>query len=680
MLFSASSAVGLDLSLTGTFSFAVVPPDALTPGRALTVWVQFRPVIAGPAHAELRGAGVTIVLRGVGIPTGLGAVAAPPPKTQVPPTVRFMAHPVAPLPAPTPAPRAAARGAPIPALAAAKVPTVFSYPKALTASDNLVWISLYSPQDTESATATVSGISGVAIGSVIPATPPGIFALASTCPAHPAEASTCTITATASPGANITEYERINIDSPDGSTLLTMTFASAKAYVEYSAMPSTVDFGGVSVGETSSREIDIADIGGWPAGLTIQSSEPGELSATGCHPWIRSGAHCALTVAFTPTALGPFAGSLTLGSLDTPDRLAIPISGTGLPAVPALSVASLSFAGTPGETQSVALSNPTSNVVSILGVTASQSFAPSTACTSLAPGQSCQIAVQYLPNTAMNGLAQSGQLSIFTGKPAAISQVALNVAANRASLAIDRSAIQFGPQQVGTVGLGEPITITNTGQAAATVGIQSAGDFVATNDCATLAPGASCTATLSFAPSASHERSGLAIITGGGAIQTVGLAGEGVVPAPKPDRNIPLSMASGALGGIALNLPVGLPELFGGRVAETQDDAGIEVAPASVKINCAIPGRDEAFPLAVRNASARARNLTFIVAGPFAVSGCADLPAHGSCVAGVSYHGGAGTGVTNGVLIVTDGKSSQPIAVVQLEASVAALPDIRQDK
>lgn len=662
-IFSVSTVAMLDLSLTGPFSFLVTPPDALAPGRPLTVLVRFRPVVAGPVGAELRGNGIAVALRGVGLPAGSGAVAVTPPTTRPPPAARLTAPPVARRPALARPASATARAESIPVPVSEP-----SSPASLVVSDAQVWISLYSPQDTESATATVSGISGVAIGSVVPAAP-GIFALTSTCPAHPASAATCTITATAA-APEAPESESVDIDSPDGVVLGRVTFMSSKSYVEFSATPASIDFGGVSVGDKATRQIIFADTGGWDSSLATTIAAPDAFSFSSCGRTLRVGRPCTLVVAFAPTAQGRFSGSITLSSLNTSERTVIPVSGTGLPWDPTMSAGSLSFAGTSGETHSVSLFNPTSHVINILGVTASESFAVSAACTSFAPGQSCPVAVQYLPNAAMNGVAQDGQLSIFTGEPAAVSQVALHVAANRASLAIDRNAIQFEPQQVGTVGPAEPITVTNAGQTSTTVGVQSAGDFVTANGCGALAPGASCTVGLAFAPSAAAGRNGIVVITGGGAMQTVGLAGEGVAPVPRPNRNVPLSIASGALGGVALDLGFRLPK---GVPAPGAAKDGIEVKPNRVEFGCDVPARDEAAPLTIYNSAGAVRHITYIVAGPFEVTGCEDLPAKGKCVAGVTFHGRVDAGATNGLLVIADGGSAVPIAVVQLEASVVSV-------
>jgi len=666
-LYSTSAVARLRLTLTRPFSFAVAPPSALLPGRALTIWVRFRPAQAGPADAELRGNGVAIRLRGSGLQPG--TTPTPTRKAPGPASARLTPNSTPTENAPPLPPRTA------PPAISASTPAALTDPQAnapsLSLSDQTVSISLYSPQDTQSATVTVSGISGVPIGSVVPDAPPGIFALTSTCPAQPASVSTCTITATAaaSPGAP-SQYEQVDLDSPNGSTLASVLFRSVNAYVAYSATPPAVDFGGVSVGDTGSRAITVANTGGWEAGLTVQSSAPGELSANGCPPWVNPGDTCTLTVTLAPADLGPFTGSVTLGSLNTPDQLVIPISATGLPSGPGLSAASLSFQGTLGESQSIVLSNPTSRVLNILGMTASPSFVPSAPCTSIPPGQTCNLSVQYQPAAATNGLAQDGQLSIFTGQPPSILQVALHAAANRPSLTLDRAEVQFSPQQVGTAGPKETLSITNTGQASANVGIQAAGDFGAESDCTSLAPGATCTASLTFAPSAAGQRNGVAMITAAGALQTVGLTGNGVLPPPKPNHDFPLGVASGAIGGFGLNLAfpaLGIPD----KHSPAPEKGSIQAVPGRVQVNCAIPGRDAAAPLKISNASAQPQQLTFLVAGPFEVTGCTELPAHGFCVAGVTYHPTAQPGSTNGLLIITGQGSSLPVAVVQLAASAA---------
>ena len=71
-------------------------------------------------------------------------------------------------------------------------------------------------------------------------------------------------------------------------------------------------------------------------------------------------------------------------------------------------------------------------------------------------------------------------------------------------LTLSASAVAFGGQSMGTTSPAQALTASNTGNASLDVtGVSvSNAQFAATHDCATLAPGATCTITLTFSPAA----------------------------------------------------------------------------------------------------------------------------------------------------------------------------------
>jgi len=114
------------------------------------------------------------------------------------------------------------------------------------------------------------------------------------------------------------------------------------------------------------------------------------------------------------------------------------------------------------------------------------------------------------------------------------------------------SAIMFSPatltfanQDIGTSSNSQPVTITNFGGSPLNFsGISASGDFTETNNCPnTLVAGASCTASVSFAPTVAGQATGLLTINDDsgnlGASQAVTLAGTGTLP-----RHLSLSPAT----------------------------------------------------------------------------------------------------------------------------------------
>jgi FG-GAP-like repeat/Abnormal spindle-like microcephaly-assoc'd, ASPM-SPD-2-Hydin len=103
-------------------------------------------------------------------------------------------------------------------------------------------------------------------------------------------------------------------------------------------------------------------------------------------------------------------------------------------------------------------------------------------------------------------------------------------------LNVSPKGLTFSNQNVGTTSATKPVTVTNNGTKAATVGVAVTGDFAQTNTCpvspATLAASASCTINVSFTPTTTGLRTGTITITDSlpGSPQVFPLSGTGVVP------------------------------------------------------------------------------------------------------------------------------------------------------
>jgi hypothetical protein len=98
-------------------------------------------------------------------------------------------------------------------------------------------------------------------------------------------------------------------------------------------------------------------------------------------------------------------------------------------------------------------------------------------------------------------------------------------------VAISPSSYDFGNQGLGTASSPEAIDLTNNGAVALTISsITASGDFSQTNNCgSSLAPGASCTINVTFAPTAAGSRTGSITVTDNAspATQTISLTGTG---------------------------------------------------------------------------------------------------------------------------------------------------------
>ncbi|GAA1385482.1 discoidin domain-containing protein [Catellatospora chokoriensis] len=79
-----------------------------------------------------------------------------------------------------------------------------------------------------------------------------------------------------------------------------------------------------------------------------------------------------------------------------------------------------------------------------------------------------------------------------------------------AQLSLSTSSLVFGTQNVGTTSAAQTVTVSNPGTVTANLsGVAVSGDFARTTTCGTtLAPGASCTASVTFTPTATGTRNG----------------------------------------------------------------------------------------------------------------------------------------------------------------------------
>ena len=114
------------------------------------------------------------------------------------------------------------------------------------------------------------------------------------------------------------------------------------------------------------------------------------------------------------------------------------------------------------------------------------------------------------------------------------------------SLGADPSTVDFGRQNVGATSAARQVTVRNTGSApVALSGVTASGDFAQTNTCpATLAAGATCTASVTFRPTAAGARTGALTVNSNASPLTVGLTGTGFDPAGNLAAGRPVTATS----------------------------------------------------------------------------------------------------------------------------------------
>jgi hypothetical protein len=119
---------------------------------------------------------------------------------------------------------------------------------------------------------------------------------------------------------------------------------------------------------------------------------------------------------------------------------------------------------------------------------------------------------------------------------------------------VSPTALSFGSVASGSSSAPQTVTVSNpTGSAAAISSISAGGDFSQSNGCgSSIAANGSCTVSVTFAPTATGNRTGTLTVNAGGITNTVSLAGTGAAPGPVLNANpASLSFARTVVGSAA---------------------------------------------------------------------------------------------------------------------------------
>jgi hypothetical protein len=362
------------------------------------------------------------------------------------------------------------------------------------------------------------------------------------------------------------------------SVTMSVTNSSAPTL---SASPTSVSFGNQTVGSTSgTQSVTISNSGGASASVSGVSVTSGFSQTSNCST-IAVGASCTVNVAFAPSASGAVTGTLTVTSNAANSPTTVALSGTGVNSTTNLALggtmtASSSYSGYPasnandgntstywesqdgaaypqtltanlGSVQSlgsVTLDLPPSaawstrtETLSVLGSannstwttlvgSAGYTFNPSTGNTvsfNLPSGTSEQyLELDFTANTGWDA-AQISEFEIFPG--------AGGGGSGSATLSASPTSVAFGDQTDGTTSPAQTVTISNTGNAVASISSITAGSgFGETNTCgSSIAAGGSCPVSVTFTPTATGAASGTLTVTSSASNSplTVALSGTG---------------------------------------------------------------------------------------------------------------------------------------------------------
>jgi hypothetical protein len=211
--------------------------------------------------------------------------------------------------------------------------------------------------------------------------------------------------------------------------------------------------------------------------------------------------------------------------------------------------------GSTSAAQTVTVSNPTGSAAAVSSIAVSGDYAQSNTCgTSIAANGSCTVNVTFAPTGTG---ARSGALTVNAG--GITNTVSLDGTGTPPGPVLNATpgGLSFGGTVVGQTATAQTVTLTNTGTTSATVtNVAVTGDYSQTNNCSTIAVGASCAATVTFKPTAGGARNGNLTVTSNAnnSPTTIGLSGSGIDSSTNIAAGQPASASSSNGTFVAANI------------------------------------------------------------------------------------------------------------------------------
>ncbi len=311
--------------------------------------------------------------------------------------------------------------------------------------------------------------------------------------------------------------------------------------------PSSLTFGLQSVGtDSASQSVILSNSQGAPlniSSISFGGTNPLSFSQTNdCGSSLAGGSTCTINVSFTPVVGGSLSATLNVNDNANNSPQTVSLSGTATTgSTLGFSPSSINFGnqayGTGSAAVPITVTNTGGSTVTFSGIavtgTNSSYFPESSNCpTNLTAGANCTIYVSFAPAASGSFGATVVVTSNASGSPQSIGVSGTGVA----PVTLSATSVTFGTVLTGTIKTATAITLTNQMSVALTginVSISGAAAFTQTNTCgSSLAAGAQCGISVTFAPTTSGTQTGTASISDSAANspQTIALKGSGVYP------------------------------------------------------------------------------------------------------------------------------------------------------
>lgn len=431
----------------------------------------------------------------------------------------------------------------------------------------------------------------------------------------------------ASPATNDTGTLVIESDAISSPDFIDLAGSAAPIYVAapanaaplaaYTASQSSLTFDSTQTGNASAAQtIVLANTGTTTLHILNLQTTPDFTLQSGCTV-IAPGGSCLISVAFTPQSAGAKTSALEITSDAANSLDFISLLGTdATPATLALSPASLDFGSVVVGNQAtlpIQITNTGATAATFNGLATTGDYALAGSCpaigNALAPATSCTLEVTFSPQQTGQ---RTGIVSLATTATALPLHATLTGNGVQSELQIAPGTLSFGSIATGS-SANLTLTLTNNGTAAVThLALSTTGDYAVTVPCpqSTLAPGQSCTATVTFSPTAIGARNGLLTITSSDSSSpsTVSLTGTGV-----PAGSFTLTV--GGTNAASATEPYGVPANYALTVTPVNGFSGTVVLNCTpitpgVYATCSLAPSSIAIAGAAQNATATINTIT----------------------------------------------------------------------
>ena len=385
-----------------------------------------------------------------------------------------------------------------------------------------------------------NGTGTLQVTALTPATAPfartGTGTCSATLPIAIAVGGSCTLTYTFAPTSNgpFNQTLTVTANAPGSGTI---TLSGTGIQGNLTITPTDVTFGNQTVGTTSSpMPVTFTNIGNAPVTVTSltaptspfgttalapQEAPAGFVNCTAAPFTLAAGASCSVGYTFSPTATGPFTQMLTAAT-DGLGGGTITLSGTGIQGALTITPATVDFGnqsvGITSAPSTVTLANTGDATLDVTTLTAATSpFARQGGTCGTAPfaitaGASCTLSYTFTPTAS----GPASQVLTVTSNAPGGGTITLMGNGVQGTLLVSPTTVDFGSPDLFTTTEFKSVTLTNTGAGSLQVNSLTfaAAPFARTTDgtCGnslpiTLAAGASCTLTYTFAPTTAGVQS-----------------------------------------------------------------------------------------------------------------------------------------------------------------------------